>query len=160
ITAVGKDLYFFAHDPSVSEYELWFSDGTSGGTRRLRDLTGGPVPRPCPTTSVLERLGDTLYFGADDGVAGCELWSLCVGGLPNLLRNTDATSLDLPPRAREILPLRYSRDRYSDDIVSGRVDPPPIVEDATRPLVFYEIDEQGPVLKLLKTPSLGILIEL
>lgn len=53
--------------------QLWASDGTAAGTRLVQQI-GGSSP------DSLTRAGDTLYFMADDGVHGRELWALPLGG--------------------------------------------------------------------------------
>lgn len=75
----------FAADDGVSGFEPWRSDGTPSGTWRIVDLAPGPassVPTfPTGTASRLSgkafvRFGDDVYFGADDGIHGLELWAL------------------------------------------------------------------------------------
>ena len=51
--------------------ELWRSDGTASGTYRLRDINPGPASSD-PTQ--LTRVGDALFFVADDGDTGEEIW--------------------------------------------------------------------------------------
>jgi ELWxxDGT repeat protein len=78
LTALNGRLYFSAGrarsglegDPAGEE--LWVSDGTMRGTRRLKDIHRGPGDsRP----GSLKVLGRRLYFAADDGVHGRELWA-------------------------------------------------------------------------------------
>ncbi|WP_164020658.1 ELWxxDGT repeat protein [Pyxidicoccus trucidator] len=83
LTALEDAVYFVAGgegdfgvpgDP-VHGSELWTSDGTVWGTRMVRDIRFGPesafAPGYVPQLVVLER---TLYFAADDGFFGRELW--------------------------------------------------------------------------------------
>jgi len=68
---MGGSLYFPAMDPAHG-LELWRSDGTTAGTRRVSDLRPGPTGSdPHNLTAFKGR----LYFTADDGVRGIELWS-------------------------------------------------------------------------------------
>jgi len=68
-TAVGSTLFFYERDSSGKE--LWKSDGTSAGTVALVDIgTGSLTSFPSDLTAV----GNTLFFGADDGSSGYELW--------------------------------------------------------------------------------------
>ncbi|WP_257448703.1 ELWxxDGT repeat protein [Archangium lipolyticum] len=75
LTAMNGVLYFVAEDPSMG-LELWRSDGTERGTVLVRDIdprTGAGRPSSSEPRS-LSAVGDTLYFTADDGHSGHELW--------------------------------------------------------------------------------------
>ena len=77
LTAVRSTLFFVAKD-GVHGWELWKTDGTRAGTVLVKDINpsgssnpGGPGGAfPGAPTSV----GGTLFFPADDGVHGFELW--------------------------------------------------------------------------------------
>jgi ELWxxDGT repeat protein len=66
---------FFAASTLTMGQELWKSDGTEGGTVRVKDIRAG-------SGSSLEfgvftrptNVGGTLYFSANDGSSGFELW--------------------------------------------------------------------------------------
>lgn len=78
-TAVGDVLYFRGNDGN-SGWELWRTNGTNAGTYRVKDINPGSADSaitslssnspPPPMTAV----GDLLYFFADDGESGLELW--------------------------------------------------------------------------------------
>ena len=77
-TDVAGTLFFAAVDRRHGS-ELWRSDGTRRGTRMVKDIR--PGPRPCcrgqgasSYPSGLTAVGKTLYFTADDGIHGPELW--------------------------------------------------------------------------------------
>ncbi|MDX1997161.1 MAG: hypothetical protein SF066_05530, partial [Thermoanaerobaculia bacterium] len=53
--------------------ELWISDGTGAGTRRVVDLNAGPGSS---SPHGFFRSGEWIYFGANNGVAGFELWRI------------------------------------------------------------------------------------
>ena len=62
---------FFVANDGTSGEELWLTDGTAHGTRRMKDI------RPGLNGSQPQHLTDmqgTLYFAADNGLAGTELW--------------------------------------------------------------------------------------
>ncbi|QIN81828.1 hypothetical protein GBA63_03615 [Rubrobacter tropicus] len=83
LTAMGKTV-FFAADDGVHGVELWKSNGTAGGTVMVKDINTIPGnSNPNDTTGAdtrsaeVEKLfavGDTLYFRANDGTNGLELW--------------------------------------------------------------------------------------
>jgi ELWxxDGT repeat protein len=74
LTNVAGMLYFTAYEPTHG-YELWRSDGTWKGTRIVRDILPGSQPDPkTRTPEEFTAVGRTLFFVADDGVHGRELW--------------------------------------------------------------------------------------
>lgn len=80
LTALGNVVYFTAND-LVHGVELWRSDGTEAGTYLLRDINTLPLtaapdsPTMDSSPANLVVLDRRLYFTADDGVHGRELWS-------------------------------------------------------------------------------------
>ncbi|MCA9012426.1 MAG: hypothetical protein KDB01_21895 [Planctomycetaceae bacterium] len=70
---IGQKLYFVGSDSSVLE-ELWISDGTPAGTKLLKDIRPGNPYRYRSQISHMTELDGTLYFTANDGVHGVELW--------------------------------------------------------------------------------------
>lgn len=67
--AWGSKLYFTATDGAHGN-ELWTSDGTSTGTKMVKDINPkGDSDITDPTV-----IGKRLYFTADDGIHGNELW--------------------------------------------------------------------------------------
>jgi ELWxxDGT repeat protein len=79
LTAVGDTLYFLA-DNGLYGFELWKSDGTEAGTQFVKDINevvSDPTPG-APTDSsdadYLTNVGGVLYFQANNGVNGAELW--------------------------------------------------------------------------------------
>ena len=74
LVAVGNTLFFRASQ-TLSDSELWKSDGTSAGTVRVADINPGPAgSRPIGPSSRGVAVGNTLYFGASNGINGYELW--------------------------------------------------------------------------------------
>jgi len=77
---IGNTIYFAAND-GINGFELWKSDGTNSGTVIVKDIfpgsQGSMEEQPERHLSLLYRLtnvGGTLFFTADDGVNGRELW--------------------------------------------------------------------------------------
>ncbi len=71
---VSGTLYFFAYD-GIHGYELWKSDGTSDGTLLVKDINPGSSSSPDAFgESTTVDMGNKLYFKANDGIHGYELW--------------------------------------------------------------------------------------
>jgi ELWxxDGT repeat protein len=76
-----------AADDGVHGNELWFSDGTEAGTALIQEINPlttcdsdgnpGEGSDPCGSwAGPMTELNGTLYFQADDGSHGLELWAL------------------------------------------------------------------------------------
>ncbi len=65
--------YFF-HIDGQHGRELWRSDGTLAGTRLVLDACPGTCGAYGTWSSDLAVLGDLIYFAANDGIHGTELW--------------------------------------------------------------------------------------
>ncbi len=65
LTAVGSELYF-----TINYDEVWKSDGTTNGTVKVTDVnpSGESDPRE------LTQFESNIFFKADDGVKGDEVW--------------------------------------------------------------------------------------
>ena len=73
LTDVNGVLYFAADD-GTNGRELWKSDGTAGGTVMVKDIRSGGGWSGSSSPSNLTVLNGVLYFVADDGTNGRELW--------------------------------------------------------------------------------------
>ena len=76
LTQVGSTLYFRAHD-GVNGYELWASDGTEVGTYLVKDIYAGSnssIGTSSSNVTNFTAVGSKLFFQADDGIHGLELW--------------------------------------------------------------------------------------
>jgi ELWxxDGT repeat protein len=75
LTAVGDTLYFVASSQG-NNFELWKSDGTAAGTVQVAELGAGSVGS---LPENLTNVNGTLFFTANDGVTGRELYRLDPG---------------------------------------------------------------------------------
>lgn len=69
-------LIFAANVPGLGE-ELWRTDGTPEGTTLVADIRTGSLsssPAPVRATPTSVVVGETLYFQANNGTVGIELW--------------------------------------------------------------------------------------
>jgi ELWxxDGT repeat protein len=54
--------------------EVWISDGTAAGTFMLRDINPGPASSVYGGATPFTEVNGVMYFAADDGQNGVELW--------------------------------------------------------------------------------------
>ncbi|MCC6678608.1 MAG: hypothetical protein IT436_15855 [Phycisphaerales bacterium] len=75
MVADGDTRVFFFGSDRANSLELWTTDGTAGGTTFVRDIRAGGVsiPDDGPRYQTV-LINHILYFAANDGVAGEELW--------------------------------------------------------------------------------------
>jgi ELWxxDGT repeat protein len=74
MTVLGRRVFFTASDGEHG-FELWVSDGTEGGTGMLADVDRrASRHRNRSGPASLTAAGDRLFFVADDGIHGRELW--------------------------------------------------------------------------------------
>jgi ELWxxDGT repeat protein len=64
-------MLYFTMSCADTGVELWKSDGTEAGTQIVRDIIPGP---DSSSPDFLTVLNDRLFFAADDGNHGRELW--------------------------------------------------------------------------------------
>ena len=104
---VVNDEILFAADDGIHGTELWKSDGTAAGTALLRDINpetrDGIDAFSDGSGSYLSAavIGGTLYFAADDGVHGTELWKRDGDSAPVLVA-------DLEPGAAGARPAQFT----------------------------------------------------
>jgi ELWxxDGT repeat protein len=73
MVADGGALFFIADDGIHGE-ELWWSDGTEAGTLLVKDIYPGPNQSIFLPYLELVNIDGTIFFIADDGTCGNELW--------------------------------------------------------------------------------------
>jgi ELWxxDGT repeat protein len=88
---LGSTLFFVADD-GVHGRELWASDGTTAGTRMVKDIAPGPLDA---WPDYLVTAGGRVWFAAYDPDHGRELWST---------NGTDTTLYDISPGQASSVP--------------------------------------------------------
>jgi ELWxxDGT repeat protein len=68
----GRIIFPGAHE--TMGLELFSSDGTEAGTSLLKDIRPGPTRYYGSSPSSLFRFGNAVYFNANDGATGEEVW--------------------------------------------------------------------------------------
>lgn len=73
--AFNGQLFFFAND-GTHGFEPWVTNGTSLGTKLLDDIYSTPINSPTTASGLtfLTEYQRRLYFTADDGFTGQEIW--------------------------------------------------------------------------------------
>ena len=75
ITAINSQLYFTAYGGETHGVELWTSDGTMGGTYIIKDIRpGANSGMSTATDPEFTLLNNEIFFVAEDGTTGDELW--------------------------------------------------------------------------------------
>ena len=89
---VIKDKLYFTADDGENGNELWVSDGTAAGTQLVADIYPGSDDSSfvySSNPSYLTVVDDQLFFGANDGVNGNELFKLTVDDSINIISGTN-----------------------------------------------------------------------
>ena len=75
LTVVGSNLYFVA-DNGIDGDELWKTDSTTGVTSMVADINtiANSIGTDSSKPENLTAVSSTLYFMANDGTRGYELW--------------------------------------------------------------------------------------
>ncbi len=71
--AVGSRMFFFAND-GMHGSELWVSEGSEQSTYLVKDINAGKNHSLCTHNLSTANVNGYLFFTADDGEHGCELW--------------------------------------------------------------------------------------
>ncbi|MBN1459418.1 MAG: hypothetical protein JXA57_07765 [Armatimonadetes bacterium] len=72
-TALGHRVFFWAYDRDHG-WEPWVSDGTEGGTELVKDIVPGSAGSSPWLGFSAVAVADRVFFIADDGDHGDELW--------------------------------------------------------------------------------------
>jgi ELWxxDGT repeat protein len=122
-----NEVYFVAGTPQRGT-EIWKTNGTPEGTVQVTSFPANPLGS-APTS--LAVIGDQLFFAADDGVHGYELWSFSSRGDANLDGVVDAQDIDMLFAAVDGGVWQPSLDLNGDDTLDQR-DVDVLVQDVLR----------------------------
>ena len=89
---IANGLLFFAADDGVIGVELWSTDGSDLNTNYVQDINQTPTAATGSNPIELFSFNDTLYFAADDGINGIELWTTD-GTTTSMLKDINTTSV-------------------------------------------------------------------
>jgi ELWxxDGT repeat protein len=73
LTVAGNNIFFVAND-GAHGHELWVSDGTDVGTHLVKDIYPNLGDALINNQDTLCAVSNKLFFTANDGVHGNELW--------------------------------------------------------------------------------------
>ncbi len=73
LTEMSGAVYFIAGDSTRGD-ELWRSNGTAAGTVLVKDIRAGSQSSQPFGNLAMVNVGGTLFFQANDGTSGYELW--------------------------------------------------------------------------------------
>lgn len=71
---ISNDKLYFTAVTAESGLELWVSDGTIAGTNLVKDIRTGGGLMGNSSPDYLTDYNNKVYFAANDGVSGIELW--------------------------------------------------------------------------------------
>lgn len=71
---VVNNIFYFAASTNSTGLELWRSDGSAAGTYMLSDIFPGPTGGLATNPFILGSYNNQIFFIANNGVAGQELW--------------------------------------------------------------------------------------
>jgi ELWxxDGT repeat protein len=75
LTVIDANVYFWAND-GVNGAEPWVTDGTSANTKLVADINNSGDSSPtAESSSQFIKFGDQVYFQANNGINGMEIWS-------------------------------------------------------------------------------------
>jgi len=124
---IAGDRMFFAGRDAVNGDELWVTNGTEAGTTLVKDIAAGgtgDVDQSFPNSSRpgnFALVGNTVFFTADDGTNGGELWK--TDGTANgtvLVKNIAAGTSQYSSTDEENNPIQitYPRSSYPESLTA------------------------------------------
>ena len=94
LTNLNGTLFFVANDGTHGR-ELWKSDGTAAGTVLVADIRPGSISSGIGAPVKPTTVDGTLYFSANDGYYGSELWKFVPLTLGDINRDGQRNVADI-----------------------------------------------------------------
>lgn len=107
MASAATRIWFSATD-SFNGRELWRSDGTAAGTVRVTQIRAGASSSMRAEPGQIACVASGVYFGANDGTNGAEVWRIVGGSIVVLFAN-------LQPGAGQSLPEEFTS--FGDRVV-------------------------------------------
>lgn len=108
----------FVATDDVHGTELWTTDGTAAGTQLLMEFLPGNATFPFPIWLTYHPQHQRVYFAADDGVSGWELWA--TDGSPAGTVRVSDLAVNTTFYPRELTPVGDRLYFVADDPSAGR----------------------------------------
>ena len=118
LTNFNGTLYFAAND-GANGRELWKSNGTAAGTIMVKDIDIRGYPLGSSSPQRLTPIGNFLFFTADDGEHGRELWK-CNGTEAGTVMVEDIWGLESGSEPKGMTRLDLIVAFSADDGLAGR----------------------------------------
>lgn len=95
--AAGNGVIFFQGYDETNKYELWISDGSSNGTYLFKIINAGTGSSDYSYPEKFISMGGWVYFTADDGEHGRELYKVDTSGSLALVKDINEGAGDNSP---------------------------------------------------------------
>ncbi|MBO9703331.1 MAG: IPT/TIG domain-containing protein [Sporocytophaga sp.] len=131
---VMNSVLFFAGNDGAHGFELWKSDGTTSGTTMVQDIFPAGITLGSHANPVDFCIhNNELYFRADDGVHGLELWKLGTStvGITDQTSSNSLFNIYPNPVKDQLLISSKNNTKFNNDEV--------MVMDITRKVIIRKV---------------------
>ncbi len=133
MAAAGNRVYYLTGEYETTE--LWTSDGTAAGTRKLRSFPTGQFR---DEATWLEAAGDRVLFAADDGTHGPQIWrsdgtaggTMQLSALPAGHSDVDLTASRVEALGESVLVLHSTSSGHRLYVANGEGQPALVLDSS------------------------------